>query len=338
MTGPGELSYKDQADYAAETLRSGQSYSDNVLEIVAHATIESVEFELDRIIHGNAQATVNLDDKSFTSSFQSVVIGVRAGLSENGFTARITLAALVGGVDSLSGREVASLTEDGDNPERLSEYVNTALCGFGDAEICQLMVKDKMVSQAQKRETANNFLQGVGFWGISARELVTGKQAGSDAPVGSQVGNAIDVAFGLAPLVKWAVKGTSGAKWLAGATSKIGGTLINTGDNAVYISVNQVTGEVQYVGRTNNVARRSIEHLANKGITIAEIPGLKNLSVDDARAVEQVLIEQYGGPNGGQLLNKINSIATSNPVYPAAIKRGCQILAAAGQSAPKVCS
>lgn len=36
----------------------------------------------------------------------------------------------------------------------------------------------------------------------------------------------------------------------------------------------------------------------------------------DARAVEQVLIEYYGiGSNGGSLINKINSIAQSNPAY-----------------------
>ncbi len=29
----------------------------------------------------------------------------------------------------------------------------------------------------------------------------------------------------------------------------------------------------------------------------------------DARILEQQLINQYGGPNGGQLLNKINSIS-----------------------------
>lgn len=49
----------------------------------------------------------------------------------------------------------------------------------------------------------------------------------------------------------------------------------------------------------------------------------------DAKAVEQVLIEHYGGPNGGQLLNKINSIAPSNPIYASSIQRGCAILALA---------
>ena len=56
----------------------------------------------------------------------------------------------------------------------------------------------------------------------------------------------------------------------------------------------------------------------------------------DARAVEQVLIEEYGGP-GGQLLNKINSISRSNPAYAPSIERGCAILAAAGVAATNVC-
>ena len=47
----------------------------------------------------------------------------------------------------------------------------------------------------------------------------------------------------------------------------------------------------------------------------------------DARAVEQCLIEYYGlGRNGGMLLNKINSIATTNPSYAAAIKRGWELI------------
>ena len=44
--------------------------------------------------------------------------------------------------------------------------------------------------------------------------------------------------------------------------------------------------------------------------------------------IEQVLIENYGlGKNGGTLLNKINSIAESNPIYADAIERGSDFLA-----------
>lgn len=80
-----------------------------------------------------------------------------------------------------------------------------------------------------------------------------------------------------------------------------------------YTSTNSA-GDVNYVGITNNIERRAAEQLASKGISINPIDGLENLSRSDARAVEQVLIEENGGPGGGQLLNKINSIARSNPV------------------------
>lgn len=76
-----------------------------------------------------------------------------------------------------------------------------------------------------------------------------------------------------------------------------------------------------YVGITNNLTRRAGEHLINKGIQIE--PVIENLSRSDARAVEQVLIEQQGLPN---LLNKINSISPNNPVYPVAIQKGNDIL------------
>jgi len=55
-------------------------------------------------------------------------------------------------------------------------------------------------------------------------------------------------------------------------------------------------------------------HLATKGIQVEKILG--RLSRGDARAVEQALIEIHGlGKNGGTLLNKINSVAASNPAY-----------------------
>jgi filamentous hemagglutinin len=88
---------------------------------------------------------------------------------------------------------------------------------------------------------------------------------------------------------------------------------------------------------TNNIERRAAEQLADKGLTIRPIAGLENLSRWDARAVEQVLIQENGGPAGGQLINKINSIARSNPGYAKAIKRGCALLAAVGRAAPNVC-
>ncbi|WP_422861152.1 DUF6443 domain-containing protein [Flagellimonas sp. W118] len=88
----------------------------------------------------------------------------------------------------------------------------------------------------------------------------------------------------------------------------------------------------KYVGITNNLARRAAEHLRARGFIIE--PLLKNLTKADARAVEQALIEIYklGGKPGqtGQLLNKINSIAKTNPKYAAAVKRGYELLKTVG--------
>lgn len=66
--------------------------------------------------------------------------------------------------------------------------------------------------------------------------------------------------------------------------------------------------KVQYVGMSNDFARRQSEQPFDIS------PYVTGLSRENARAVEQVLVERYGlGKNGGQLLNKINSIASDNP-------------------------
>jgi len=102
---------------------------------------------------------------------------------------------------------------------------------------------------------------------------------------------------------------------------------INTGNVSVYRSVG-VDGKPQYFGITNNFARRFYEHLRSpRHMYIEEIPGLRNLSRYDARAVEQVLIKDKGL---GNLLNKINSIATTNEIYSHAIERGNEILDSIG--------
>jgi RHS repeat-associated protein len=99
-------------------------------------------------------------------------------------------------------------------------------------------------------------------------------------------------------------------------------------DVLVYESVN-ANGEVQYAGITNNFARRAAEHIGR--FNIQRIPGLSGLTRQEARAVEQVLIEHHGlGRNGGTLLNRINAISKSNPEYAEAIKKGTQLLHNAG--------
>ena len=96
------------------------------------------------------------------------------------------------------------------------------------------------------------------------------------------------------------------------------------GGNTAYVS-KAADGTTQYVGITKNIARRKAEHSHTKGIDIE--PLLTGLSRSDARAVEQTLIEFHGlSKNGGTLINKINSIAKSNPKYAAAIARGFILL------------
>lgn len=102
---------------------------------------------------------------------------------------------------------------------------------------------------------------------------------------------------------------------------------LNTGTNVVYQSVN-AAGDVQYVGITNNFEQRAAQHAARFGIE--KIPGLSNLARADAQAVEQALIEMHGIGNAGTLLNKINSIASTNPGYARALAHGLELLEKVG--------
>lgn len=98
--------------------------------------------------------------------------------------------------------------------------------------------------------------------------------------------------------------------------------------NTVYVSLN-AAGKIQYVGITNDIVRRSLEHAGR--FSINAVKGLTNLTRADARAVEQTLIEHFGlGKNGGTLLNKINSIAQTAPNYAQQLMRGMQLLKQAG--------
>jgi RHS repeat-associated protein len=86
-------------------------------------------------------------------------------------------------------------------------------------------------------------------------------------------------------------------------------------------------GATKYVGITNDFLRRSGEHLRSRGWTIQPIRGLADLTRDQSKAVEQVLINSFRLEN---LYNKINSIAVSNPVYEEALRIGQDLLQAAG--------
>lgn len=99
------------------------------------------------------------------------------------------------------------------------------------------------------------------------------------------------------------------------------------GGVSVYVG-KDAQGVIRYIGQSVNVARRAGEHARNMPhIRIEAVHGLERLTRAQARSVEQVLIEYYGlGKNGGQLINKINSIAKTNPAYGNAMREGVRIL------------
>jgi hypothetical protein len=128
------------------------------------------------------------------------------------------------------------------------------------------------------------------------------------------------------------IAAVGGAKAVTAVLAKIASGEAAAGANLVYYSVN-AAGEVTYVGITNRLERRAGEHLSSKALSIDAIPGLGNLSRADARSIEQVLVENHGlARDGGTLMNKINSISTSNPAYAAALQRGAELLRQAGYS------
>lgn len=89
------------------------------------------------------------------------------------------------------------------------------------------------------------------------------------------------------------------------------------GTHLVYEGLDDA-GNVKYIGITGrDVAVRFGEHLnsgtARSLLDYRVIDGATGLSKTQARIWEQTLINQYGlGKNGGQLLNKVNSIAPKN--------------------------
>ncbi len=82
---------------------------------------------------------------------------------------------------------------------------------------------------------------------------------------------------------------------------------------SVYEGVDPNTGEVKYVGITKRAPEvRWAEHRGARSasnLRYRVVDGTGKLGRNAARVWEQNLINQYGGPKGGQLLNKINSIS-----------------------------
>lgn len=85
---------------------------------------------------------------------------------------------------------------------------------------------------------------------------------------------------------------------------------LEKGNYSVYLSTTD-----DYVGITNSLSRRGVEHLAKSGRQIT--PLVEGVSKEGARVIEQTVIEHVGRAckGTGTLLNKINSIALSNPLH-----------------------
>ncbi len=109
---------------------------------------------------------------------------------------------------------------------------------------------------------------------------------------------------------------------LSSVGSKLMKGISNGGGHSVYQSFD-ANGVVQYVGRTNNFDRRKYEHFRDKGIMIDKIDGLTDLSYEDARGVEQALIERYGLDN---LMNQRNGVSPNAKNYDDLVSRGNTIL------------
>lgn len=115
----------------------------------------------------------------------------------------------------------------------------------------------------------------------------------------------------------------------AGALAGSAATLVEAGSTTVYFGYG-AAGEVVYVGVTNNFAVRAVAHASR--FAMRPIEGLAGIAQSQARGAGQALIENMGrlNQNTGPLLNKINSIAKSNPIYKDAISTGNAILKSLG--------
>ena len=164
---------------------------------------------------------------------------------------------------------------------------------------------------------AGGFLGGLGYYALQQymqADPCTGMQWDwNEALFWGGVGTVMGAAIG---------GGIYGGWWIGVQLGWWGSTsTLTTGTYVVYRYV--VNGVTRYIGMTSDFARRAGEHLRQRGWQIERIQGLDQLSRVDARAVEQVLIEHYGLDT---LLNQINSIAATNPIYQNAIQRGTVIL------------
>ena len=118
----------------------------------------------------------------------------------------------------------------------------------------------------------------------------------------------------------------------------VSGSRIDTGPTAIYQARPRTTTDkfrTVYVGITEQaLKKREYQHnrgANGKNIELRKIRSLENLSKNDARSVEQALIELYGlGKNDGRLLNKINSVSPDKTDYANSLRRGYDLLLQAG--------
>ena len=114
------------------------------------------------------------------------------------------------------------------------------------------------------------------------------------------------------PLGEIKIAGKLGDIALKLMRSKVG---LEVGTHLVYTGID-AAGVTRYVGITGRkLAEREAEHLAATGtgrevLIYRAVKGTEGITKQEARVIEQKMINQYGlQKDGGQLLNKINSIA-----------------------------
>jgi RHS repeat-associated protein len=161
------------------------------------------------------------------------------------------------------------------------------------------VVQDTVVGAA--KEVANTL--------IDAANMV-------NRPIDAVLSNFTSFQFGQIPEYQGSSPGEKSA--MAGVFA--GSFLTGVGEEKAVVSVYMKT-ETAYVGITSRMAAREAEH----GEKLTEVVG--GLTRSGARGVEQAIIEQIGL---GNLTNKINSIAKTNPIYQEAVQFGRQLLTSIG--------
>lgn len=95
-------------------------------------------------------------------------------------------------------------------------------------------------------------------------------------------------------------------------------------NHTVYTLRDPITFDVKYVGRTKNPKVRKLNHRLTPGKeNLVFTPEKSKLNYPQARGLEQILFNKYGGID--KLLNKIRPIKLKNPNYSQYIKEAIKI-------------